>query len=287
MQPAPHRAGWRRVAFGMSQTLGPIAAQRARNAQLLAEARVIAERDVVCGQSGADIAVPEEGAPPRRAPLPVVLLPANTFEMVPLPDADRQAFLKQLRGTLEVVFRDPVRNNARPMSAMAEAARMDAVGAEDGSGDRAESAENRWRSSVLGASCATCRGECCTAGGTHAFLRAESLLRVRAQLVSDGASPTPDTLEAAYAAYLPEHHYHASCVFHTPRGCTLPRAMRSDLCNRYLCGSLTQLTRALESTGHQAAYVAAADTVQLQRMSHVSAAGVRPLPVTPPADQSC
>jgi hypothetical protein len=54
--------------------------------------------------------------------------------------------------------------------------------------------------------------------------------------------------------------------------------MRSNLCNRYLCGGLTQLTRALDTM--DAAYIASAGPAHLHRVALVSAAGVRAVPVS-------
>jgi len=130
---------------------------------------------------------------------------------------------------------------------------------------------------IIGASCGTCGGECCTAGGTHGFLHADSIMRVRTQLTDGGETVTPESLEARYASYLPARHYRGSCVFHTTTGCNLPRALRSNLCNRYVCGGLAQLTRALVSSPQTSAYVAAADSVQLRRLALVTVAGSRPI----------
>lgn len=222
---------------------GPIARQRAINARLHLQATGIVNRLSPEVATGA---------------LPVIMLPANTRDTEPLPQADREQFMTGLRATLARVFAEPVRDNAAEMSEQAMAARDDAVPVE---------------SALLGASCATCRGECCTAGGTHAFLREDSLVRVRAQLAEDGSPMTEAELAQHYASYLPVRHYRGSCVFHTTDACALPRGMRSNLCNRYVCGGLTQLTRALDATGALSAYVAAADSSHLRRMARVSSTG--------------
>lgn len=242
---------------------GPIAQQRARNARLTARAEDIAARDTV-RYSGSDRAVTD--------PIPVILLPANTRGTELLPETSRADFLSRLRAAIAVAFVEPVRDNSAPMSLEAAAARDDAL--EHGiAADAAPDAPKL--SAILGASCATCRGECCTAGGTHAFLKEDSLLRVRAQLAADGTPMTVESLEALYETHLPVRHYRGSCVFHTTSACALPRGLRSNLCNRYLCGGLTQLTRALAATTQHAAYVAAADSVHLRRMAYLEPAGAR------------
>ncbi len=246
---------------------GPIARQRARDARLVAQAEAIAALDSLRG-------ITAEGSANR--PLPVILLPANTLGTVPLPDASREDFLTRLRDGIGVAFREPVRDNSAPMSLEASAARDDALGLAVAATDAQAGPD---MTVLLGESCSTCRGECCTAGGTHAFLKADSLVRVRAQLVEDGTSITAESMEALYASHLPARHYRGSCVFHTTAACALPRKLRSNLCNRYLCGGLTQLTRALADATHPEAYVAAADSVRLRRMAHLSARGTRSLPL--------
>lgn len=247
----------------MSQRDGPIAAQRARNVRFTQQTHELAAAD-------------------GRA-LPVILLPANTRRITALPNESRSAFIDKLRGVLEETFAQPVRDNDAPMSEAEHSARSDAGTPRatlPEQSPNAIGAQVKNLSDVLGASCATCMGECCNSGGTHAFLQVESLTRVRAQLEQDGIATTRDSLETLYASYLPAQHYRESCVYHTRSGCALPRAMRSNLCNRYVCGSLSQLTRAMESEGVAEAYVGAADSTRLRRVAHVSRDGARGLPLT-------
>ena len=236
----------------MSSRESPIAAQRARNARLTAQAEALARADRA-----------EHGLPE----LPVILLPANSRNTTELPEESRDAFLEKLRGTIAEAFSEAVRDNRAPMSAEAVQAREDA--------GWALPASIPAMPDIIGASCGTCRGECCTAGGTHGFLHADSITRVRAQLTDDGETVTPESLEARYASHLPARHYRGSCVFHTTAGCNLPRGLRSNLCNRYVCGGLAQLTRALVSSQQTSAYVAAADSVHLRRLALVTVTGTR------------
>jgi hypothetical protein len=46
---------------------------------------------------------------------------------------------------------------------------------------------------------------------------------------------------SAYLSYLPEKTFKESCVYHTETGCSLPRDMRSHVCNDYLCDTLYEL----------------------------------------------
>lgn len=247
----------------MSSTLGPIAAQRARNARMTAEVAQIAAAHA---RSGAD----RDRSDARS--LPVVLLPANTRSLVPLPTASRAAFLASFDLALARAMALPL-----PLPDAVEPTATDEARARADAGDAAS-----WDASLslgmVGGSCGTCGGACCTAGGTHAFLKADSLLRIRAQRAGEAqAEDRPEAIRALYVAALPAEHYHDSCVFHARDGCTLPRGLRSNLCNRYQCGGLTQLSRALTTSGAHAAYVGAADATQLLRVALVSEEGAVPV----------
>lgn len=238
--------------------LGPIAAQRARNTAMQLQAEAFAAKHQQAGES-----------------LPVVMLPVNTRNITGLPDEQRERFLLHLRLQITRAFSEPVRDNGAGMTAEEQGARADAGEIEGPDAD----SDALPHGAVLGAGCATCRGECCTAGGTHAFLKAASLVRVRAHLTMLGESPTPERIEALYVESLPSTHYRDSCVFHAMGGCTLPRTLRSNLCNRYLCGGLTQLTRAMTALQVEGAFVAAADSTQLRRLARVTTAGAESLPL--------
>lgn len=227
----------------------PIAAQRARNARMKAQAEQIAAEKY-----------PAAGQPDGMA-LPVIMLPANTRETWPLPEETREQFLDRLRTTLADVFAQPIGERDAPQAALDDTQHV---------------------SAMVARSCSTCRGECCTAGRDHAFLRAESLVRVRAQHPTLSA----DDMLAQYAAYLPERHYRGSCVYHTPTGCHLPRDWRANICNRYVCGGVSQLLTALTHGTTTEVVVAAADSVHLRRMARISNDASNHIALTPsmPAD---
>ncbi len=231
----------------MTRLAGPIEPQRARTAGLLAEASAIA----------ADHALRRDD----RRPLPVVLLPANPRPIVAVPEAARDALVSHVGALLTSAFEAAPRDNSLPMSAEERASRVNA-------GDIVGTRESTTLSDeMVAAACATCRGECCTAGGNHAFLRQDSITRVRARLAETGPDDAAGML-ALYRSHLPQRHYHGSCVYHDESGCALPRDLRSNLCNRYHCGELTQLERVLD-VRRPAAYVGAADGTRLRRLTSV------------------
>lgn len=117
-------------------------------------------------------------------------------------------------------------------------------------GHRSHDAEHGER---IEAACMLCHGHCCLNGGpSNAFLTVEDVNRFRRE--NPGA--TPDDVRTAYYALMPEKTVLLSCVFHGPVGCTMPRTMRSDLCNSALCSSQRHLIEG-EAGGDTAAVLVA------------------------------
>ena len=85
--------------------------------------------------------------------------------------------------------------------------------------------------------CAACAGGCCTQGGDGAYLTAATMQRVMAAQPALG----PRALVAAYLGRLGTDSLPGSCINHTQGGCALPRELRSDTCNRYLCEAQKEL----------------------------------------------
>jgi len=189
----------------------------------------------------------------------LVVLPANMRALARLPEAVRRTFLDRLEQMLQALHAEDVEQ--MPLVSRPTTASLDAS-VEGGTAGEPPSELSGAMAAVLARGCATCGGACCTAGGDHAFLRRDNLRRIRrAHATIDDA-----TLHATYAAHIPERHYAGSCLFHAEHGCALPRTLRSDLCNRYLCGDLGRLAAALEACGGTTAFVGAADAEQLRRM---------------------
>jgi hypothetical protein len=125
---------------------------------------------------------------------------------------------------------------------------------------------------LLGAACATCGGRCCRSGGERAYLDVGTLRRWLAAHPGSGRRAAV----AAYASFLPETSLRGSCVYHTSAGCALPRAMRSDTCNRYECAGLAELARALRERAAggrplRRAFLAVVEDQALARTSWIGA----------------
>ncbi|MEN8150619.1 MAG: hypothetical protein ABFS86_12405 [Planctomycetota bacterium] len=103
---------------------------------------------------------------------------------------------------------------------------------------------------VLGAACATCRGQCCAVGGDHAFLSSDVFIP---RLLADPDLTTDDLLEE-YLGYLPEIHFQDQCVYQSDTGCRLPREGRSATCNTFLCNSLLKLGEDTMAHGPRAVF---------------------------------
>lgn len=159
------------------------------------------------------------------AEAPVLWLERHETEMVPLPAAVRQAQHAHLQRLAAEVDAEPQPPAAAPTLP-------------DDS------------TPLAGALCGFCGGRCCRYGaGSHAFITTELLRR---WLASHPGQTAADAA-AAYLALLPRQHVARSCPHHGRQGCTLPAAMRSDICNRYACDTL----RGLQDAGEPAAVVVA------------------------------
>jgi hypothetical protein len=147
---------------------------------------------------------------------PVVLLPAYQGRLAPLPAARRRSFTRYLAEAIAEAFADPVPAAPRTAPDLAPA-----------------------QAQLAAAACACCRGHCCSRGGEHAYLDADTIRRLRR------AEPglTRAAILAGYRAALGREAYEGSCVFHGPAGCRLDRGLRSDLCNSFLCNELKVAVR--------------------------------------------
>ena len=93
---------------------------------------------------------------------------------------------------------------------------------------------------LAGRVCAMCSGGCCVRGGDTAFLSADTIRR----FMSRRLQLEPAGVLAAYLDRVQARTETGSCIHHTAQGCSLPREMRSDICNNYVCESLVSLQRA-------------------------------------------
>lgn len=210
-----------------SKTEPTMRAARAARAALYAEAE--ARRDAAVGQTGDAVDVQ----------IPVAIVPRHVVRLRKTAARRHRAFEARLRELLHFV---------RHHGAEADARTIDEPAPLSEAADR-----------VVVAVCSACRGACCGNGGNHAFLRTRTLR----DFVEAHPSLDDDGVVAAYRRHLPERALHDGCVYQGSTGCTLPRAMRSTICNAYLCGGLRQaLLRTTNDTA--GVYVAQRDGMALR-----------------------
>lgn len=189
---------------------------------------------------------------------PVAVIPASMVKITHLPEKRRHEF----RDYLTQLISQAVASPSAPSAA---------------SDSTPPAAQDPRLLAVLGKGCACCKGSCCQSGGfTHAYLTLETIRRYRA------AHPgqRPREVLAAYLDAIGNQTYAGSCVYHQADGCSLPRAMRADICNQFFCGGLLELQQKLLSTGLLRSFVVAAtdDAIQRAAFIHEDQMLIAPLP---------
>ena len=191
---------------------------------------------------------------------PVLLVPANRGKLAPLPAARRRAFTRHLSEAIAEAFATPA---AEPRTTPTAVPR----GTHDGIAAPLVP--------LVRAACACCRGQCCTRGGEHAYLDADTIRRLRRTAPGIGAG----AILARYRAALDGETYAGSCVFHGKEGCKLDRALRTDLCNSFHCTPLAGFLRAHDAGPPARSLILAGDEEAIRR----SAAHRAAPPVAAPA----
>ena len=175
-----------------------------------------------------------------------VLLPANADPLAPVEATRRELFAAHLADLAARVSAEP------DCSPVPEAP-------EDGP------------AALIAAACTACRGSCCRSGGDHAYLTEETLARAwRAR----PDRPLAEVVDA-YTRLLPAESVRDSCIYHAATGCALPRALRSDTCNRHLCGKLKQLLTTLPAERPPPLLAVLFDDGRWARTALIDASGAR------------
>ena len=189
-----------------------------------------------------------------------VRLPANEQDAGPLSDERRDTFRVNVAAAIGRAFDDP----DRPFPETPETA---ADGAP-----------------LVQAACGACRGSCCKYGADHAYLYPDHFRR----LLRDHPGRSREEILADYLSRLPQRVYTDSCVYHAETGCALPRELRSNLCNTFLCGPLEELMKAQSAEPLPVHVTCARDGASEPVRTAVFDPDGRPLlPVTkPPANSS-
>lgn len=203
-----------------------------------------------------DRAVAKRGAVHSAESYAVAVVPRHRAQLRKLDVVRQRAFVARLRELVSFVRRTSADDDERTLD---NPAPLDAVS-----------------TAVVVATCSACRGKCCGNGGDHAFLRTRTIR----EYMAANASLTDDDVVDAYVSHLPVRSMHPGCVFQGVQGCTLPRVMRSSICNAYVCGGLQHVldeTAARTARGEETCGV----YVALRDGRALTAGRLRALPVLP------
>jgi hypothetical protein len=143
---------------------------------------------------------------------PLIAIPSNRRKLVKVSNARRKIFRDNLKKTL----------------ASALAADKQEEVTETLAGSVQEGAQ------IVNSSCGICAGACCLQGGDRAYLNEENLIRIMRKFPSQ----RPNQILKKYLSAISEKVYENSCIYHTQTGCSLPRELRSEVCNQFFCPSL-------------------------------------------------
>ena len=166
----------------------------------------------------------QRGIPPEeRDSYRMAVLPRNHHRPKKLPRKRRENFEATLRRNIEKArSRLTVGEQPEPP------AKVYSVGDDRSEGER--EAERK----LLGAGCAMCRGRCCTAGADHAFNDSDTMMRYLQRFPDHD----DETIVDRYLSHIATRTLSPGCIFQHEHGCTLPRDLRADICNRFYCSDI-------------------------------------------------
>lgn len=181
------------------------------------EAAIVARRLADVGQNARAWSALRARLPAALAPEPLsLLLPSGPRRTRPLAAARRERYRAHLLHIVAEACGIETLEVSRPMPPAGSA------------------------STLQGQLCALCGGGCCTRGGERAYLSAATMRRFM-----DGQPQlSADEVVAACLDRLAVRTQTGFCINHTGTGCSLPKEMRSDICNRFSCESLARLQAA-------------------------------------------
>lgn len=180
----------------------------------------------------------------------VVVVPDNSRRIATLPEKRKRAFRHHVMTRISEAAAEQA---ARPSEDTVKVANVsDASAAAD-------------PLTVLQNACATCQGRCCWPGQNSALLTTNTIRR----FMREHPHLRPRDVLAAYLERLPSKTYVASCVFHTPQGCALPRQMRSYTCNTFMCSNLVEIQQQVKSSQHRDWLIIAAQGTSPSRATRV------------------
>jgi hypothetical protein len=201
----------------------PIAEREDRRRALLARAE--AWRD----EAGTEPGLPDAAA------FVTIPIPSNPYHTTPLPPSRRDALRAHLVDKASTAMERLRAGDVEPPPFVKERAT---------SAWAMLPAPSAPMQQVLSAACAACRGSCCSVGANHAFIDVDTMQSYIEQHPEDSLEQIID----AYMAPIAAETMSIGCIYQVEQACTLPRSMRSALCNGYYCESLVELQHAHRHT---------------------------------------
>jgi len=119
--------------------------------------------------------------------------------------------------------------------------------------------------------CATCQGYCCLSGRNLAYLDKGMMSRY----LAEQTPLEPTEVLSDFSSHVPEITCKDSCIYHGDRGCSLPREMRSSICNGFECVELGWLRDELAGPGPHRIFLVGVDKHRVIRYAFVSQGDTR------------
>jgi hypothetical protein len=172
-----------------------------------------------------DRSASKRGIPPEeRDTYRMAILPHNPFQSKPLSRKRRATFEANLR-----------RNLAKARARLAAEEEPQPVTKLYSADDSRTDAEREAERKLLGTACGMCRGRCCIGGADHAFNDSDTMMRY----LQRNPDHDDETIVDRYLSYIAPRTLSPGCIYQHKQGCTLPRDLRADICNRFYCGDIS------------------------------------------------
>ncbi|MCS7465282.1 hypothetical protein NZK35_01180 [Stieleria sp. ICT_E10.1] len=213
---------------------------KTRRVRQQAQAEVLRQKKLRDRVVMAEQALIESNSIPARADRLLSVLPSNQRRLVGISKRELRPFIDRLMGVIS----------------RAAAIRFgNATLEDDGVGYKTPVNLSQSQLAILGNGCAVCRGHCCFQGRGHAFLYVDTVLGY----MQRHPDQRPRDVLEAYVSRIGPKAYEDSCVYHAETGCTLPRDMRSKVCNGYLCKGLDEILDQLQDSSPEVFVISVSD----------------------------
>jgi hypothetical protein len=213
-------------------------------------------RDLAHSQANATIrSLMDSGQIPRRGDYKVARVPVNPLKLARSDPGRQESYRDHLEDLLAKWETEQSEN--RVQDSLPESER-----------DSEPNSEPDWEDAdqgLGGQACATCRGSCCKGGNTHAYQTIDTIRRWFAL----NPESTTDDCRDAYLSLFEAFSYKNGCVFHAARGCVLPRRLRSDTCNRWVCWELEDMYDRHRKSAMPVTIIVAGDDEGIHRINVV------------------